>query len=81
MKRKIGDKYLVVTTGDLSREKNMFIELNETSSFIWDCIDRGCNENETALKLCAEFGISREKALADVNKTVEAMKNAGVFDE
>ncbi len=81
MKRKISGKYLVVTTGELSRKNNMFIELNETSSFIWDLIDKGYDKNEIASKLSKEYSISIEKAAADVEKLIGAMAEAGVFEE
>ena len=81
MKRKIGDKYLVVTTGELSRKENMFIEMNETSSEIWDLISKGCNSEEIAQALCEKYKIDREKAQADVNKLITSMKEAGVFED
>lgn len=81
MKRKIGDKYLVVTTGSLSRENNMFIELNETSSDIWDWTDAGCSAQESAQRLCDKYGVGYDKALADVRKLLASMEEAGIFEQ
>jgi len=81
MKRKIGDKYLVVTTGARSRQSSMFIELNETSSDIWDWLEAGYDETAITDKLCEKYPVSREKAAEDVSKLLSAMKEAGVLED
>ncbi len=80
MKRKIGDKYLVVTTGELSRESSMFIELNETSGDIWDYIEKGLDENEIAKKLGEKYNVDEGRALIDVKKLIASMSEAGIFE-
>ena len=81
MKRKFGEKYLVVATGELSRSANIFIELNETSNDIWELIEKGCTEQEIAAALCKKYGISEEKALTDTKKLLAEMEKAGVFEK
>lgn len=80
IKRKIGSKYLVVATGELSKQNNIMIELNDTSNDIWDGVASGLNENDIASNLVEKYGISFDKALADVNSIVAKMTEAGVFD-
>lgn len=80
IKRKIGDKFLVVTTGELSKSLNMMIELNETSSDIWDCVASGLSSDEIVKMLIKKYGISQEKANADVESVITQMKNANVFE-
>ena len=81
VKCKIGEKYLVVTTGSLSAENNIMIELNETSSEIWDYIADGYSCDEIAFKLSEKYGIPLEKAKKDTDSLTENMKEAGVFEE
>ncbi len=81
MKRKIGDKFLVVTTGELAKKRNMFIELNDTSSEIWDYIEKGYDENKIASQLCKKYGIGEERAKKDVEGLIVSMREAGVFEE
>ena len=81
MKRKIGDKYLVVTTGELSRRENMFIELNETSNDIWDYIEKGYDAEKIAAKLSKKYPVTPDKALQDTQKLIESMRSAGVLEE
>ena len=80
MKCKIGEKYLVVTTGKLGNSNNIMIELNETSSEIWDYISKGLTAEEIAAKLSEKYGIPLEKAQSDTDKLIESMKKTGIFE-
>lgn len=80
IKRKIGSKYLVVTTGELSKQNNIMIELNDTSSDIWDGVANGYNENDIANSLVDKYEIPFDKALNDVKNIIDQMKNNGVFE-
>ena len=80
-KRKIGERYVVVTTGELSKKLNIIIEMNDTSSDIWDYIEKGMSENEIAQALCDKYNISIEKAKADTLSLIEKMKETGIFEE
>ena len=79
-KRKIGGRYIVVATGELSKEMNIIIEMNDTSSDIWDCIEKGMSVDETASALSEKYGISLEKAKSDTENLIEQMAAAGIFE-
>ncbi len=78
--QKIGDTTVVVSTGELSREFHGMIELNETAAFIWGCFEEGLSQSEAAKKLSDEYGISLEKAEADIAGLANKMLDAGVFE-
>ena len=78
--QKIGDTTVVVSTGELSREFHGMIELNETAAFIWNCFAEGLSQSQIAKKLCDEYGISLEKAEADIAVLANKMLDAGVFE-
>lgn len=80
IKRKIGSKYLVATTGELSKQNNIMIELNDTSSQIWDGVAKGFSENDIANALVEKYEIPFDKALNDVKTIIDQMKNNGVFE-
>lgn len=80
IKRKIGNKFLVVTTGELSKTLNIMIELNDTSSEIWDGVANNLNVNDIAKKLVEKYGIDMEKAISDVESIIAQMTEAGVFE-
>lgn len=80
LKRKIGGKYLVVAT-QRQEAGSMFIELNETSSDIWDGVAKGLDESAIANALVKKYGITQEKAEADVNSVLTQMREAGVMED
>ncbi|MBR3738745.1 MAG: PqqD family protein [Eubacterium sp.] len=80
-KRKIGTRYVVVATGELSKKMNIIIEMNETSSDIWDLIEKGCQTEEVAKALSEKYEIPYEKALEDTQKIINQMKETGVFED
>ncbi len=80
LKRKIGGKYLVVSTEKVNGN-SMFIELNETSSDIWDGVAKGESGEEIADFLAEKYGVKKEKALADVESLIAKMRDAGVIED
>ncbi|MBR1530492.1 MAG: PqqD family protein [Eubacterium sp.] len=80
VKCKVGDNFLVVTTGDLGKENNIMIELNETSSYIWDFVADGLSVEQIVDKLVEMYGITPEKAKQDTEKIIGNMQSAGVFE-
>ncbi|MBQ7741119.1 MAG: PqqD family protein [Eubacterium sp.] len=80
VKRKIGDKYLVVST-DKKNSGSFFIEMNETSGYIWDLIEKGLSKDEIAKALSEQYGIDYEKALTDTEKLIQSMSKADIFEE
>lgn len=80
-KRKIGSRYIVVTTGELSREMNVIIEMNDTSSDIWDYIQKGMDIDEIAAALAEKYDISVDKAKQDACKLIEQMRETGIFED
>ena len=80
-KRKIGARYVVVTTGELSRELNIIIEMNETSSDIWDMLEKGMSVQETAKALSEKYGIEYERALSDTENLISKMQEVGIFED
>ena len=81
IKRKIKDKFIVVAIGPASKTYKNFIELNYTASLIWDYISIGKNINQIADEFVKEFKIDYEKALLDVQKTIDILLAEGVICE
>ena len=55
----------------ISPELSMVHELNPTASFIWKRVDGKTTTDEIAEQVAAEFDVSRESALADVQELAE----------
>ncbi len=50
------------------------LTLNPIGSIIWQQLNEGCSMEEIAILLAGDFGISRERALADVTEFVEQLE-------
>lgn len=80
LKRKVADKWLVVTVGSLSREYNKMIELNETAALIWDGVEAGLSVDEIAADMAQKYEVSLETAKAGVEKIINQMTQEGIFE-
>lgn len=78
---KVGDSYLACATGKLAREFSGLVKLNETGAFIWSVFaEADVSADEAAEKVIAEFDISKDIALADINAFVENLKKNGIIE-
>ena len=81
VKQEIGGKWLAVATGELSRTFHGMIELNETAAVIWDALEAGQSPEAIVDTIAALYGISRDKADADVHALLSQMADEGILDE
>lgn len=80
IKRKVADKWLVVTVGELSQKYNNMIELNETASMIWDGLVKGLSVDEIVESIVKEYDVSADTAKSGVDKLIEKMAQEGIFE-
>ena len=76
---KVGDSYLCCATGKLAKEFSGFVRLNETGAFIWNMLTVETTKEEMADKMIAEYDISREIALKDIEVFVENLEKNGIL--
>lgn len=81
IKQQIGDKTIIVSTGDLSKDFHGMIELNYTAADIWDWLSRGFTDEETAKLLAEKYNIELTKARMDTVKIINKMITAGVVED
>jgi len=74
------DYFVVVSTGQLEKEFNGIIKLNETSADIWRFIDQGLTREEVIERFAATYGVGIDVATSDVDQTIANMQAAGVFE-
>ena len=80
VKQQIGDKIIVVSAGDLSKEFHGMIELNYTAADIWDWLSMGHTCEEVAVLLAQKYCIELSKAQLDTDKIINQMISAGVVE-
>lgn len=79
-KRNIAGESIVVPLGSKNQFNGM-ITLNETGSFLWDCLAKDTSEQQIAQKVVDEYDIDLETALGDVNKFVTMLRENNLLDE
>ena len=78
---KVGDSYLCCATGKLAKEFSGFVRLNETGAFIWNMLTSGdVTKEDMVAKMTAEYDISAEIALKDIEIFVENLAKNGILE-
>ena len=85
--RKLGNEYILVGESMALINFNKMITLNETAAFLWEkavesTAEKGGFDVPGLCKaLCAEYEVSPEQAMTDVDATVKSWLEAGVICE
>lgn len=53
--RRLGTEYMVVAVGEVSKDFNGMIRLNETGAFYWKELEKGATEDQLVEKTLARF--------------------------
>ena len=79
--RKLGNEYILVGESMALINFNKMITLNETAAFLWSEAEKGeLDVNSLCKALCAEYEVSPEQAMTDVEATIASWKEAGVIE-
>lgn len=78
--RKVCGLNVVMPTGANVKDFGGALNLNDTAAFIYEQLQAGKTIEDAAAALVAEYDVTPEKALADVQKTIDSLREAGVLD-
>lgn len=79
--RKLGNEYILVGESMALINFNKMITLNETAAFLWEEASKGEFDAGSLCKaLCAEYDVTPEQAMTDVDNTIKSWLEAGVID-
>ena len=84
--RKLGNEFILVGESMALINFNKMITLNETAAFLWKEAEESTASHgafttaELCKALCAEYEVSPEQAMIDVEATVASWKEAGVIE-
>jgi len=84
--RKLGNEFILVGESLALINFNKMITLNETAAFLWKEAEEksvACGEftaAELCKALCAEYEVSPEQAMNDVEATIASWREAGVIE-
>ena len=78
--RQVLGEYLVVEQGTLNADMTKVISLNETAVLLWnELADKDFTCDDAADVLVANYGIEKERALADAGKWIDKMKECNII--
>lgn len=81
-KREIAGSTVVVPVGDMSRQFNGMITLNDSASFFWDIFAKDNVTVDQAVKeVTDKYDVSAEKAKEDIEKFVNMLKENNLLDK
>ena len=79
--RQVAGENLVVGQGRLNADMTKVISLNDTAVLLWnELADKDFTCEDAAEVLVANYGIEKERALADASKWVEKMKDCDIIE-
>lgn len=79
--RKVADQYVVIATGEASKNFSGMVKLNQVGADIWQGLMDGCEEEEIVKRLTDKYEVDSEKAAADTKALLEKMISSGFVTE
>lgn len=81
IKRQIGSGFAIVAVGAATKQFNGMISVNETGSFIWECLTEPLTLEELVGKVTGHYEIDAETAKKDVLAFLDVLKGVGAVAE
>ena len=75
----IMEDYIVVPTGEDLVNFDAMITLNESGAFLWKLLLEEQTEEQLCDALCAEYDVSREQAMEDLQHFLKMLQSAKVL--
>lgn len=78
--RKVGDRYMLVDVSDTDANVTTVYTFNDTAAFVWnEAVNHGLETGRLAGRLCEEYDVSPDAALADVNRLLAIWRRSGLL--
>ena len=78
--RKVCGLNVVLPTGAKVKDFGGALNLNDTAALIFEQLQAGKTVEETVAALVTKYDVTPETALADVQETIELLREAGIVD-
>ena len=79
--RQVVDTYVVLPIGKAIVDFNGMVTLNESGAFLWRQLEQGATRETLADALTAEYDVSREDALADIDAFLASLAPVGCIEQ
>jgi len=78
---KLGDKFVVIYSGEDINGLHGMINLNSTGAFIWSCLESGCTKEELLKSVTDKYSVTSDIALKDIEKVLSILISENILDE
>lgn len=78
--RRIMDYNIVIGTGPQTKKEGRMLMLNDTGALIFEGLQAGKSIDQVAECLMAEYDVARDTAIADIEKIIVDLFEAGVIE-
>lgn len=78
--RELAGQGVVVATGEEARKFHGMIQLNETGSVIWRCLEKGMERDAIVESILNDYDVAREVARQDVDKVLRQLLCEGIVE-
>lgn len=79
--RQIADTYVLIPIGKALVRFDGMVTLNGTGVFLWRQLEQGATRETLADALTAEYDVSREEALNDIDAFLASLAPVGCIEE
>lgn len=80
MLRKMNEINIVVPVGKEVKNFNGYIQLNETGTFFWEQLSKGCTKEELISAILNEYDITEEIATQDVETFIDKLTKENLLE-
>jgi hypothetical protein len=78
--RQVADTWVVMPLGQQSLDFNGMLTLNETGALLWKALEKGGDREAMAEVLTAEYEVTKEAALQDVDVFLLKLQETGCVE-
>lgn len=81
MLKKIGNTYRILPLSDHNVAADVILKANEVGAFIYQSLQQDITKDQLLDRILAEYEVSRDQALMDMEAFIEALKEKGLLDD
>jgi len=78
--REVAGNYIVVSIGEMAKQFNGVINLNQTGAFMWKELEKGGDKESLITALLNEYDVDRERAEKDAQRFIDTLLGAGIVE-
>ena len=79
--RKVAHEHLLIPTGETALTIKGLVAMSESGSLLYQMLQKGCEKEDLVAALTAEYDVTGEEALADVEAFLEQMRQLDMLQE